>query len=150
MFSKKQLYTEKYRKYQSMADAMRMAMLSCKDGLEDEPLIDAEGHDCSSYPPYDVPAEEKEYEEALKDASASNNGYAEANSEEVKPEADKKAVSAEPEVTLDVIRKLLIALKPAHGAEVKELLARYGVSKLSALKSESYAAFYSDAQKIGE
>ena len=53
--------------------------------------------------------------------------------------------------TLEEVRTTLMALSVAgHGAEVKELIGKFGVSKLSEIAPEHYEAVLKEAESIGK
>ena len=53
--------------------------------------------------------------------------------------------------TLEEVRTALMALSVAgHGAEVKQLIGKFGVSKLSDVAPEHYAAILKEAESLGK
>lgn len=56
---------------------------------------------------------------------------------------------AEPEVSLETVRALLVELNQAGKQEqIKRLLAKYGADRLSGVKPEDYSRLYTDAQEL--
>ena len=53
--------------------------------------------------------------------------------------------------TLEEVRTALMALSVAgHGAEVKDLIGKFGVSKLSEIAPEHYEVVLKEAESIGK
>lgn len=71
--------------------------------------------------------------------------------EEDLPKDDKKEESKdeEPKVTKEMIRERLgVIMKKGKQKEVKELVAKYGASKVPDIKEEDYAAIYQEAEGL--
>ena len=70
--------------------------------------------------------------------------------EEITKEEAPVAVEApKKEITLEDVRKVLTALsRDGHTAEVKALLVKHGVNRLSDVKAEEYEALLKEAEEI--
>ena len=66
--------------------------------------------------------------------------------------APEPAAPAEPEpaVTKEDVRAVLIQKNRDYSQEIRDLLAKYGASKLSELDPKHYAAVLKEAQVIGD
>ena len=65
-------------------------------------------------------------------------------------EMEEQPLAASPP-TLEEVRTALMALSIAgHGAEVKQLISKFGVSKLSEIAPEHYEAVLREAESLGK
>lgn len=69
---------------------------------------------------------------------------------EAEPETTTEPVKAEPALTLEAVRAIL-ANKSRDGftAQIRELLQKYGASKLSEVDPAKYKALVADAEVLG-
>ena len=75
--------------------------------------------------------------------------YAE-DAEDAKPEVKKSAEAAQPKISLEQVRAVLADKSQAgFTAEVRDLIAKYGSSKLSGIDPEHYPALLKEAEEIG-
>ena len=132
----KDFYLRKAEELEAMAKAMRnIADLSEQEDLFAEGELDGglddHGYPCDMDKAERAAIEEKEYQEAIEAAVASN--------------------TTEESVTLDEIRKVL-AEKKHNGLsdEIKELLGAFGISKVSSLDESKFNEFYAKAKMLGE
>ncbi|KZL94335.1 hypothetical protein [Clostridium magnum] len=87
----------------------------------------------------------EEYEKGIEKQKELPKG--ETKSEENPPKEDKK--EEDPKVTKEMVRERIGAImKSGKQKEAKELVAKYGASKLPDLKEEHYAAIYKDAEEL--
>lgn len=64
-------------------------------------------------------------------------------------EKPSEAVTTEPELALEDVRKYLAELsRDGHTAQVKQLLNKFGANKLSEVKSSDYKALLKDAEAV--
>lgn len=64
-------------------------------------------------------------------------------------EKPREAVTTEPELALEDVRKYLAELsRDGHTAQVKQLLNKYGANKLSEVKASDYKALLKDAEAV--
>lgn len=68
------------------------------------------------------------------------------NTPELKP---TKEVHDEPKLTLEDVRSVLSGISAdGHGAEIRELLKKYGQTKLSEIDPKDYPALLADAEVL--
>lgn len=114
----------------ALADDLEALVKCHDDGLDDEPMLDEQGHPTDMDPAERKAVEEKEYREGLA-------SVVEANTCE--------------EVTLEDIRTVLVGKKRAGFIkEVKALITEYDVARISDLPAEVYGEFIVKARAIGE
>ena len=72
------------------------------------------------------------------------------DAEDAKPEVKKSAEAAQPKISLEQVRAVLADKSQAgFTAEVRDLIAKYGSSKLSGIDPEHYPALLKEAEEIG-